>query len=309
LPSGTRQNGATLTLNNATGPNTAMSSRALVPSLFVDNLTVLDFTYLHAERGLVGESWIVDIELHGALDDQGMVLDFGDVKKALKREIDRLADHRLVLPDALPGLNVVELPDDNLRIEYTSAAGERVLVECPPVAVLRLALAEIDRSGMSAFLVTRLRAVVPPNVERIVVQLRAEPIDGAYYHYSHGLKKHAGACQRIAHGHRSRLVIEEDGVRNTALEDRWAGLFRDIYIGSTEDLGYTPSPGYLRFNHVSSEGRYTLELPRKRVYLIDTDSTVELIAQHIFNALKRTHPERAYRVRAYEGVGKGAIVR
>lgn len=286
-----------------------MSARTTVPSLFVDNLTVIDFTYLHSQRGLVGESWIVDIELHGALDDQGMVLDFGDVKKTLKREIDRLADHRLVVPDALPGLEVTELPDDNLRIDYTAPNAERVLVECPPVAVLRLAVADIDRAGMSAFLVTRLRAVVPPNVERVVVNLRAEAIDGAWYHYSHGLKKHAGACQRIAHGHRSRLVIEEDGARNTALEDRWAALFRDIYIGSTEDLGYTPNPGYLRFNHVSGEGRFSLELPRRRVYLIDSDSTVELIAQHIYNALKRTHPERSYRVRAYEGVGKGAIVR
>jgi len=286
-----------------------MSSRAHVPSLFVDNLTVIDFTYLHAERGLVGESWIVDIELHGALDEQGMVLDFGDVKKSLKREIDRLADHRLVLPDAMPGLQVSELPDDNLRIEYEGGSCGRICVECPPVAVLRLALAEIDRGGMQAFLVTRLRAVVPPNVERIVVHLRAEAIDGPYYHYSHGLKKHDGACQRIAHGHRSRLVIEEDGVRSTALEERWAALFKDIYIGSTEDLGYTPNPGHLRFNHVSGEGRFSLELPRRKVYLIDTDSTVELIAQHIYNALKRTHPERNYRVKAYEGVGKGAIVR
>jgi len=285
-----------------------MSSRNITPALFVDNLTVIDFTYLHSQRGLVGESWIVDIELHGALDDQGMVLDFGDVKKALKKEIDRLADHRLVIPDALPGLSVTELPDDNLRIEY-SHNDERILVECPPSAVLRLALAEIDRGGMAAFLVTRLRAVVPKNVERIVVHLRAEPMDGAFYHYSHGLRKHTGACQRIAHGHRSKLVIDEDGERNTVLEERWAALFRDIYIGSTDDLGYTPNPGYLRFGYVSCEGRYLLELPRKRVYLIDTDSTVELIAQHIFHALKRAHPERAYRVKAFEGVGKGAIAR
>lgn len=277
-----------------------------MPALFVDALTVIDFTYLHPTRWLVGESWIVDIELHGALDEQGMVFDFGDVKKALKREIDRLADHRLLLPDAMPGLDVVTLPDGNLRIARAHG-DEHLLIECPPEAVLRLAVAEIDRAGVAAFLVATLRDTVPANVERIVVRLREESIDGAYYHYSHGLKKHCGACQRIAHGHRSRIEIEEDGARSSALEKRWAALFRDIYIGSSEDLLYTSAGEHLRFGYTSAEGRYLLELHRRHVYLIDTDSTVEHIAQHIADALHQAHPARRYRVKACEGVAKGAI--
>ena len=54
-------------------------------TLFVDNLTVLDFSYLHGKRGMVGESWIVDLELTGDLDEQGMVFDFGLIKKAVKK--------------------------------------------------------------------------------------------------------------------------------------------------------------------------------------------------------------------------------
>lgn len=33
--------------------------------LFVERLTVMDFSFLHARRGLVGESWWLDIVLEG----------------------------------------------------------------------------------------------------------------------------------------------------------------------------------------------------------------------------------------------------
>jgi hypothetical protein len=41
--------------------------------------------------------------------------------------------------------------------------------------------------------------------------------------------------------------------------------------------------------------------------LIETDSTVENLAQHIAATLKSEHPEDDFRIEAYEGVDKGAI--
>ena len=45
-------------------------------ALFVNNLTVIDFAYFHPQRGIIGESLILSVELFGELNDEGMLFDF-----------------------------------------------------------------------------------------------------------------------------------------------------------------------------------------------------------------------------------------
>lgn len=270
--------------------------------LFVEQLTVIDCAFLDAQRGLVGESWIVDLELEGELDDQGMVLDFGEVKKSLKRAIDAIADHTLVVPRLSPLLDLALSGDRSGLtfkaatgvIEHQSPAVALCLVEAPAITTETLA-AHIN-AGLAASGAARPRATV---------RLRHEQTDGAWYRYTHGLRKHAGHCQRIAHGHRSKLHITVDGRRDEKLERHWAERWRDIYLGSAADI-VAHGKGRIRFEYRSGEGEYALELPVDRVDLLQTDSTVELIAAHLAAqvAAERRGP---IEVRAYEGVMKGAI--
>lgn len=275
-----------------------------MPCLFVEQLTVIDCAFLDAQRGLVGESWIVDIELEGDLDEQSMLLDFGEVKKRLKRALDGSADHTLIVPGGHPGL-VLQHGGGRTSLEFPTPDGP-IEHHAPPQALTVLEAERVDGASLAAHLRPILAREVPPNVAEVRLNLRHERIDGPWYHYTHGLKKHAGYCQRIAHGHRSRLEIRVDGVRDGELEAAWARRWRDIYLGTREDLAARAN-GRLRFAYSAGEGAFELELPEPRCDLLDGDSTVERIAEHLAARCAAQRPGRALQVRAYEGVMKGAV--
>jgi 6-pyruvoyl-tetrahydropterin synthase len=90
--------------------------------LFVEHLTVIDCAYLCPEHGLVGESWIADVTLTGALDAQSMVMDFAHVKKQLKALIDTITDHTLIVPAESANLTWEDKAKQRLRFEF--GAGE-----------------------------------------------------------------------------------------------------------------------------------------------------------------------------------------
>ncbi|MEQ1439592.1 6-carboxytetrahydropterin synthase [Fontimonas sp. SYSU GA230001] len=275
-------------------------------TLFVEHLTVIDCAYLDAARGLVGESWIVDVELEGGLDAQSMVLDFVEVKRRIKQAIDGSVDHRLLLP-ALAAETEIHEDGDDLHVLFRADIGA-IEHRSPRRAVSAIDAAEIDASSVAAHLAPRVLALLPDNVGERRLLLRPERIDGAYYHYVHGLKKHAGACQRIAHGHRSRIEVRVEGERDTELEMEIARRWLDIYLGTRADI-VARGNGRVRFAYRSAEGHYQLALPETHVDLLDTDSTVECIAEHLARRCAAARPGRRIEVRAFEGVMKGAVAR
>lgn len=278
-------------------------------ALFVKHLTVLDFSYVHPERGILGESWIVDVELHGDLDSQGMVFDFALVKRQVRDAVESLFDHKLVVPGGLSGLHV-NRQSDTLELHWQDPAGRHYRHQSPDEGVALVDAPDITPDALAPLLEQTALAAAPANVKKVVIELRTEDIAGAFYHYSHGLKKHAGNCQRIAHGHRSRLKILRNGKRDPLLEKAWALKWKDIYLGTRADLLQTFSDGgvdYCQFGYDAQQGRFELTLPATQVYLIDTDSTVEHLADYIAACLKHDDPEHTFEVRAFEGVMKGAL--
>ncbi|WP_419599996.1 6-carboxytetrahydropterin synthase [Thiolapillus sp.] len=273
--------------------------------LFVNQLTVLDFSYLDSIQGLVGESWQVDVELEGGLDEQGMVLDFGDVKRQVKQLIDDSFDHRLLLPADYSGLHT-----SGNELTFRLQNGARIRHRGPAESLQFIAGPEITPENVAQAIHQALLPSLPWNVHTVSLKLYPEVIEGPWYQYSHGLKHHCGNCQRIAHGHRSRIEIQRNGRRDEALEKHWAAAFHDIYIGTEEDMVAITSHDdqtCFRFSYTAEQGDFELELPAGRCYLMQTESTVENIARHIREMLEQEFPGNHFVVRAFEGIGKGAI--
>lgn len=289
--------------------------------LFVDDLTVIDFSYLCKERGIVGESWIVDVLLDGSLNEQSMVLDFAIVKKQIKAIIDDAVDHKLLLPTQEKVLTVKDSTyhQNHLTLDFLSERASYYL-QSPKCAFALIDCSEITIASVTDYLNKIIMAALPSNVRGLTLTLRPEDIVGDYYHYTHGLKLHNGNCQRIAHGHRSKIQIFVDEVKNSQLENEWCQRWQDIYIASETDrvakaeielsaqamLNITPDHQY--FSYTAPQGRFDIAVESKVLDVVDCDSTVELLADFIARQLHKKRPSNRIKVIGYEGVAKGAIV-
>ena len=274
--------------------------------LFVNQLTNIDFSFLDRQRGMVGETWLASVMLDGTLDDQGMVCDFGVVKKVLRHWLDDQIDHRLLIPAQSPALTIHHMDDSRIDLSWTYAGGTMRL-QSPLQAVTLVDASEITAQSMAVWCQSRLQPMFDTRLKPLDIGFEDEGITDAYYHYSHGLKKHAGNCQRIAHGHRSRVQIWLDNERSAVAEQAWAEQWRDIYIGTREDL-LADDNGQLIFAYEAAQGAFRLEIPASHCYMMETDTTVELIAAHMADCVRQQYPGKQVRVRAFEGLNKGAQV-
>lgn len=286
--------------------------------LFVRDLTVIDASYLCEQRGMVGESWILDVVMSGELNEMSMVLDFSRVKKQIKQLVDEFVDHRLIVPARNSRIHVAESQPGYATVDLLRNETS-IHLNCPDQAYCFIDDDAVTIESVTRHLYQVLDGKLPDNVQGLELTLRHEKIEGAFYHYSHGLKKHDGNCQRIAHGHRSPVELFVDGQRDAELEQQWAQRWQDIYLGSREDevalyelnlskhaAGISELTHY-GFRYQAPQGEFELAIARSETEMLDTDTTVELLAHYIAEQVHPMVVGKSLDVVAYEGVGKGAM--
>ena len=278
-------------------------------TLFVEQLTTLDFSYLCPVEGLVGETWLVDLTLSGTLDAEGMLFDFGHIKTEVRNRLEAWIDHCLVAPTACDSLRMQQGQDVS-DVTLVLDKGGQIQCQAPAASIVGLPVKAVTPALLTPLAQEAIAPVLPDNIHEARIRLYPQAIEGAWYRYSHGLKKHKGACQRIAHGHRSQLWVEVNGERHTAIEQRVAQQWDTVYLGSRDDLqGELAIDGqtHYQFGYSACQGNFRLLLPAAHCHLMETDTTVEQIADHLAVQLGHENPDCQIRVRACEGYRKGAI--
>lgn len=270
-------------------------------ALFVHNLTNVDVSIWDSRHGLTGMSWQIDVHLEGRLGEDGMLLDFGAVKPWIKAVLDNGPDHTLLIPTQAPNIRISSCQEG---LCFHAEAPYPVEIKGPEEAFTLIPATRIDATVFAAYGSRLLNQAYPDNVDHVSIKVHQEAIDEAAYGYSHGLKRHSGNCQRIAHGHRSRLQVYQQGQRQPTLEVHWAEWLNHRYLVEKADITQQ-SANTLTCRYTAPQGNFELTLPMKRCAVLESPTTVENIARWLASRIAR-HTGQKTEVVAYEGINKGA---
>jgi 6-pyruvoyl-tetrahydropterin synthase len=291
--------------------------------MFVRDIDHLDCAVFHPLDGIVGATWHVDVELSGKLDHMGFIFDFGKIKKKIKEVLKNTLDHTLIVPELYEGIKFSESVNQHgnkdIFLDMTTEEGEVWRYSCPRSAVYLLPSKSTNAIDISRAIQIEMAPYLPDNVEELSVILREEEIsltDGVFK-YTHGLAHHDGGCQRLFHGHRSRLEIFRGSSRAYDLEKSITEKFltQSIHIVSSEQLikGELSllekgSKGkMIRIGYQSLDGEFFAEIPAHRAILIHQSSSIESIAQNFGTFIAGSSANQNLMIRCYEGINKGGI--
>ncbi len=293
-------------------------------TLFIKDATKLDCAVFDPSLGIVGHSWHVDISLAGTLDDNGFVYDFGELKKLIRTTTKGSIDHALLLPVGSQFVHFSETKDGEYWHLNSKGRGNQGGFEweykCPKGAVYPIRSVAITPTIIEQEFARLLRHRLPSTIHKINVKLRDETAEptAAFFRYTHGIAGHAGLCQRLFHGHRSRIEIHVGDERRPDLEHYVArellGGFVHIACSSqivegNVEKGMRGQPGQkIKLSFAGSLGHYEATVPADRLFLIDVDTSIECLASQLVDSLVKTEQiTEPVRLACYEGIDKGAI--
>lgn len=303
---------------SAEGLGAAQSS-----TLFVRDVGKIDSAVFDPSLGIIGASWHVDVWLTGTLDDNGFVFDFSPLKNLIKQTLANTLDHALIIPVGSQMVQYSEFENGERWTLKSRARGDdkdaRWDYISPKTSVFPVHTVALKNMTIEQEFARLLRHRLPPSVNQLIVKLREEQIapTEASFRYTHGITGHNGLCQRLFHGHRSRMEIYIGDERRPDLEHFVARevLGNNVHIATLNQIksgdgnigqrGKTDAPVTLAYT--GTLGNFEATLPNNRVFFVEGETSIESIAREIARLIKREErPNDRIRAVCYEGIDKGA---
>jgi 6-pyruvoyl-tetrahydropterin synthase len=285
--------------------------------LFIKELDILDCAIFCDSHGIIGSSWHVNIEIEGQLDENGFVYDFSHTKKLVKETLKKTLDHALILPESHPSIKM-NTQNDVTHLEINQH-GEKWTYTCPEAAIYTVSNKEVNAESVARAAEKAVISNLPATVKAVRIDLCEESIsDGSsIFRYTHGLPNHQGLCQRLFHGHRSKIVVLENGKKSPEKEmliaEQWfSGRIHIAEPGQLKsqpwDLYSTgPKGEQVHLLYEAQEGEFEGTIPAEKVFLVEQATSIESIARGLCKALKGQFPKSNFTVIPHEGINKGGI--
>lgn len=277
-------------------------------SLFYEHITNIDYAFINNDGLPEGNSLIVGAEILGQMDRKGILYDFSLAKNKIKSIIDNSCDHALVIPE-----------DFNFNSFKYNA---------PESAFCKLNHPEISITTLKYYLEKKILAEAPENIIKIKISLSNGQNDEATcFGYTHGLKNHAGNCQRLIHGHMGKIKILVNRKREREIETKLIEKYLKgpLYFASWDDvdnkkeisatcqekkpLGRYESIPNVNLKYRTKQGEFEATFPGNMVYFLNSETTIENLSIHFVRIIKKmTDKNDSVTICMYEGIGKGATV-
>ncbi|MDB2447205.1 6-carboxytetrahydropterin synthase [bacterium] len=288
-------------------------------TLFIKELDILDCAVYSEEHGIIGTSWHVDVEVEGQLDENGFVYDFSHTKKLVKNTLKNTLDHALILPSKNKNIDLSESGGTvNLSITTPESTWK---YKAPKQAIYTVEDATVNAETVSREAEKVILKDLPDTVVSVKVRLYEEEVtDGSsIFRYTHGLPHHKGLCQRLFHGHRSKIVVLKNDVKCLESEELIANSWfnKNVHIAEPGQFKSKPWDVYTRgskgeyavLSYEAEEGYFEAEIPAEKVFIVEQATSIESIAQGLCKVLKNNSPESNFTVIPHEGINKGGIAR
>jgi 6-pyruvoyl-tetrahydropterin synthase len=300
-------------------------SSASIGTIFLNDITKVDAALFDPSRGVIGQTWKVDVTLTGPLNTNGFVFDFSDFKKMVRKVLKSSLDHALIIP--INSQSVIFKGQSRGECWVMRARNGKGTLEqewsyiSPPGAVFPSRSVALNRQILEQEIVRSLRHRLPPEILNISATLREDeaiPTE-AVFRYTHGIANHTGMCQRLFHGHKSRIQCFVGEERRPDYEHY---LVRDI-LGSHVHIA-TPSqykagpeilPGFrgkskelITLAYEASQGYFEASIPADRVFMVEGETSIECLSRELARVVKREeNTSEKVRIICFEGIDKGAI--